>query len=330
MSLKIVSLNVKGLNSPYKRYLLWREALSQKCDILCAQETHLTQSNTPRVSHHKFPHCFFANSDKKTKGVLIAIRDTITFSQKFIECDPNGRCVILGAELNHQPFTLVSVYSPNTNQNSFLRQLLKRVHSIQVGQLIICGDFKPVSDTSLDSTSSRRKHSQKSSLTRDEGLYDVWRSIHGSEKDFTFFSTAFHVYSRIDMFLVDRATLFQATEAQIGTILWSDHAPISLTLTLHQHTQPTKLWRLKTNLLNNPGYEEQVTSELNVFFTQNANSVTNAHSLWAAHKAYMRGVFLKLGAQEKRKRTQKINDRTQTITDLETQNKIKSSIEISK
>ncbi|XP_068089408.1 extracellular calcium-sensing receptor-like [Hyperolius riggenbachi] len=45
MALKITSINVRGLNSPYKRYLLWNEAKLQKSQILMAQETHLMEKD---------------------------------------------------------------------------------------------------------------------------------------------------------------------------------------------------------------------------------------------------------------------------------------------
>lgn len=88
---------------------------------------------------------------------------------------------------------------------------MKWVHSIQIGQLIV---FNAVSDCSIDFTSLRRDHLQDlSALLREEDLYYVWRSMHGSEKDFTFFSSALQVYSRIDMFLVDKTSLFQSSDA---------------------------------------------------------------------------------------------------------------------
>lgn len=76
---------------------MWKEAISQKCDIFCAQETHLSADSPPRISHINFPHCFFANTEKKARGVLIAIKNSITFTQKFVVTDPNGRFIILGA-----------------------------------------------------------------------------------------------------------------------------------------------------------------------------------------------------------------------------------------
>lgn len=74
-------LNVGGLTSPYKRSMLWKEALSQKCDIYCAQETHHTLFNPPPppVLHQDFFTTSLQILIRKTKGVMIAIKDTVTF-----------------------------------------------------------------------------------------------------------------------------------------------------------------------------------------------------------------------------------------------------------
>lgn len=88
---KISSLKVKGLNHLSKRYSLWMEACKPQCDILCLQETHLCQDKAPNLSHKNYSHIFYANSPTKTKGVLIAIKDTASFKQISTIADPQGR-----------------------------------------------------------------------------------------------------------------------------------------------------------------------------------------------------------------------------------------------
>lgn len=61
MPIKIVSLNVKGLNSPYKRQMAWKEAKSLHCDVICFQETHFAANKSPNFQNRQFPHIFQAN-----------------------------------------------------------------------------------------------------------------------------------------------------------------------------------------------------------------------------------------------------------------------------
>lgn len=69
MTIKIVSLNVKGLNSPYKPQMAWKEAKNLHCDVICFQETHFAATKSPTFQNRQFPHIFQANYSSK-KGEL--------------------------------------------------------------------------------------------------------------------------------------------------------------------------------------------------------------------------------------------------------------------
>lgn len=59
MTIKFMSLNVKGLNSPFKHKLMWAEAQRLKGDVLSIQETNFSASKHPTCSHKLYPHFFF-------------------------------------------------------------------------------------------------------------------------------------------------------------------------------------------------------------------------------------------------------------------------------
>lgn len=92
MTLNVLSINVKGLNHPMKRKSLWKEALLYNSDILCAQETHFSSLAPPKWN---YPFVFTANAYSETKGVLIAIRDTVAFTLHKAIIDPQVRFLIL-------------------------------------------------------------------------------------------------------------------------------------------------------------------------------------------------------------------------------------------
>lgn len=108
MVLKLLALNVKGLNSPYKHRALWKGAIGQQCDILFVQESHFSSSNTPRYTSRCFLHTFQAN--------LVAIRDTIAFKLLASSLDEGGRFVILAAEFKGTIYTLLVLHTPNMCQ----------------------------------------------------------------------------------------------------------------------------------------------------------------------------------------------------------------------
>lgn len=150
MPIRITLLNVKGLNHPGKRYSLWSEARKLHSDVLCFQVTHFCHDKAPKMSHKNVPHIFCANSQNKTKGVLIAIRDTAAFNFISRIADPLGSYLILIYKMNNATFTIVNLYAPNTGQLRFLWKLLKKVHKNQQGRTLFCGDFNLVPDPSID------------------------------------------------------------------------------------------------------------------------------------------------------------------------------------
>lgn len=46
-------------------------------DIVCILESHFAKDNSPTFKHHNFPHIFLS-SNKKKKGVVTAIKDTVS------------------------------------------------------------------------------------------------------------------------------------------------------------------------------------------------------------------------------------------------------------
>lgn len=131
-----MSHNVRGLNSPHKHRALWKTAIDIKCDILCAQETHFSSIKPPKYTQVKFPHIFTAIDTSKKNGVLIAIKDTVTFSLLQDYVDPQGRFIISVTEMDHAVYTLVNLYSPNVKSFQFICKVIKLAKTLQKGKLI--------------------------------------------------------------------------------------------------------------------------------------------------------------------------------------------------
>lgn len=57
----------------------------------------------------------------------------------------------------------------------------------------------------------------------------------------------------------------------------------------------------------NPANIKYISSQLTEYFDLNLPSTSSVTSLWCAHKAFIRGVFMQLPAREKRQREQKLS-----------------------
>lgn len=143
----------------------------------------------------------------------------------------NGRYIILICDLNNSTYTLVNLYAPNKGHTKFLKSLLKKAEKIKKGSLLLCGDFNSVVNKSMDCSHLRstKRHKIQPFLS-DNNLYDTWRFIHSSEKDFTHYSYLHQAYSRIDPILSNLTLLQRSLSVRIHSITWSDHAPVSIVL----------------------------------------------------------------------------------------------------
>lgn len=196
MPLKLLSINVNGLNSPRKRTVLLGACRREKADIAFLQETHLTGRHT-QLQGRWFSQTFFASATCKKRGVAILIRRNIPFVHSKTIIDPEGRFLIVMGTIRSQSLTLVSVYAPNQEQPLFFDSLFKRLDKVAQGHIILGGDFNAIIDPTLDRTTPpsrtpttslpRASRTLIASLKR-LGLCDSWRLHHPHAKDFTHYS----------------------------------------------------------------------------------------------------------------------------------------------
>uniref|UniRef100_A0A8C5M717 exodeoxyribonuclease III n=1 Tax=Leptobrachium leishanense TaxID=445787 RepID=A0A8C5M717_9ANUR len=139
--LKVISYNVKGLNAPVKRHSLAAEVQRLKADVVCLQETHFKRLAHPLLRIRNFNTQYHATGPTRAKGVSILIRSNVVFQLHRKISDPRGQYLIPICSLNHKIYTLVNVYSPNTEQLSFIFGVLRRVSLVATGSLLVCGDF---------------------------------------------------------------------------------------------------------------------------------------------------------------------------------------------
>lgn len=150
MPIKCLSVNANRLNHPAKRSSLWKAASTQKADIVAVQETHFQSHNHPKCIYKDFPHIFLATASEKKKGVMVAIRNTVTFELKDSILDIEGQFIIPTCNINKLLLTIVSLYAPNTHQLCFLRRLFNLVSRVKYGSLLLCEDFKLTVDPRMD------------------------------------------------------------------------------------------------------------------------------------------------------------------------------------
>ena len=90
--LKIITYNVRGLNSPAKRYQILQELKNWASNIIFLQETHFKGSSRVGLNTRNFPLWFHGySSNKRSKGIAIGFDRNTPFVLKDMESDSEGR-----------------------------------------------------------------------------------------------------------------------------------------------------------------------------------------------------------------------------------------------
>uniref|UniRef100_A0A803JA29 Reverse transcriptase domain-containing protein n=1 Tax=Xenopus tropicalis TaxID=8364 RepID=A0A803JA29_XENTR len=327
MGLKILSHNVQGFNSPTKRRKAFQYYSSLQIDILLLQETHFSVTSYPKFLHKAYPTIFMANSSNKTKGVAICIKAGLQLQVLEVYRDSNGRYLTLKILMEDQTLTLVSYYAPNTNQVLFFETLISHLSHWAEGQLIIGGDTNSVLDRywdrqtiSLQSTNSPSHISPEGvkikNLCTSEGWVDIWRELHPAIRQYSHYSAAHKVYTRIDHIWVSQGLIEASQTSRILNTPWSDHSPILYTIASLHLSNSRGRWRMNESILKIPELYAQIETSLKTYFQENINSVTSYATLWEAHKAVIRGLLIQCGAQRKKARNLEIRQATTQLNDL--------------
>lgn len=150
----------------------------------------------------------------KQKKMLFVHNTTIS--------DPEGCFIIINITINNNPVTITSIYGPNLDNPAFFHTFFSSISNFSNGPVIIGGDFNTVIDPSLDRSASNKRHWQSTDTIiqsmRDFGLGDGWRLQHPTDKEYTFYSSVHHSYSRIDYFLTSNSIIPNISEHKIHSI----------------------------------------------------------------------------------------------------------------
>lgn len=218
--------------------------------------------------------------------------------------------------------TFVNVYAPPESDRSFFKRLFDLIVSESEGILVCSGDWNTILNHQLDTTSTSRHGSPKSKdlniLIREAGLFDVWRSAHTRDREFTHYSATHKVHSRLDFFLMNIIDRHRVHECAIGTADISDHNIIYLNIHLNSKPRNT-LWRLNIGILNNKSTVEEIKKEIGECINDNRDDQVDPTIVWDTVKAVMRGKLISRTAHLRKTRRSKYDQLEKELEKLEKQ-----------
>lgn len=195
--------NVNGLGCPIKRKKILGHLKTKKQDVVFLQETHCCPQESVKLCRDWVGHISFGAGSSKSRGVAILINKGLQFRIRREVKDEEGRIIIILAEIQGHTMILANIYAPNVDHPNFFIDLESKLDDIGQYPIILGGDFNIVLDQILDRSKPTLSRMLDSVLLvkrmcSSMGLTDVWRMNHPTDRDYTFYSGAHKVYSRID------------------------------------------------------------------------------------------------------------------------------------
>ena len=250
--MKVISLNVNGMRSAYRKGLL--DFISkERSDIICLQEIKAQKDDLPKeLLNLKGYYSFFNPAEKKGySGVAVYTRKKpvlVNTKLGIKRFDKEGRFL----ELKYPSFTLLNFYLPHggrqkENLNYKLevyREVLKRVEKLKNKNAILIGDFN-IAHNEVDLARPRQNRNnimftleerKQIDLLLQLGFVDSFRYFYNEPGYYTWWPYAFQARERnigwrIDYgFLSKRISKTLRRASIYSGVFYSDHCPIGLNL----------------------------------------------------------------------------------------------------
>ena len=197
--------------------------------ICCVKETHFRPRDVYRLKVRGWKKIFHANGNQKKPGVAILISDKIDFKINTITKDKEGHYIMIKGSIQGD-ITNVNIYALNIGAPQYIRQILTAIKGEIDSNTIIVGDFN--TPLSAMDTSSKMKINKETQPLRDTlnkmDLTDIYRTFHPKTTEYTFFSSAHGIFSRIDHIFSHRSSLGKFKKTEIISSIFSDHNSMRL------------------------------------------------------------------------------------------------------
>lgn len=150
MALKILSYNMKGLNSIKKRWLALKEFRASGADVILIQEMHFRAEGSLKFASKHFLVSYLASDSSGKAGVAVLVRLSWPLQIQSCHLDPPGRYIILQYVFMSSPLTLMNVYAPNSGQLKFLTEMFDLLKRFSRPFTVIGGDFSAILSPTRD------------------------------------------------------------------------------------------------------------------------------------------------------------------------------------
>lgn len=310
----VLSWNVRGLNSKFKRALLTRYLKLHSPHLILLQETHLTGSKVLTLKKPWIQRSIHATYSSYASGVSILIAKKFPCIIEEVCTDPQGKFAIAVFKHWSQRYIIINVYIPPPFSPDLLYTVLEKAAPFCPGKLLVIGDFNAIISPDMDRPVPPKNHSTDLlTWAQAMGLEEIWRWRHPACRAYSCFSASHKTASRIDLAFSNPALLADVVEATYLPSGLSDHSPLVVEFCSPAY-RDAALWRLGAHWISHPEVTDIIPPRLAEFWDHNKGFLT-PQIVWDAFKAYTRGQYISTIASVKKQQGQQTQVLQQSVDD---------------
>ena len=318
MSLKILSLNVRGLRDILKRRAIFN-FYRTRTNFLCLQETHSNEEDEEIWASEWHGDIIFSHGQRNARGVCICMPKGAKVEMSNIVKDEAGRLIKVELMWKNALYCICNIYAPNSDNPQFFTFVQEAI-STSDGYRIIIGDFNLVLDPSKDRIGSvHNKHKSLEILNNtceELFLVDVWRAKNPDARRYSWYKCRPKlVASRIDLAIIPQGLLDCTDNVGYITGIHSDHLAVYLYLNVQKSERGTGYWKMNTTYLTKPDFVQ----EMNDIFDEVQLSCTSMSkkSKWEFLKYKIRKVSMEYARNRASEISLIIAQLSEKVTEME-------------
>ena len=288
---KLVSLNIRGISNFLKRRMIFRWCRKQKTDFIFLQETHSKSDTEKQWKNEWGGEIILSHGSPNSCGVAILLKKGVdcVIHSKILE--PQGRYIILKAEIKDKMYVLINIYAPNKDTciTKFLNTLLFTLRKENLDEeenIILGGDFNCPLNPFLDKKGgilTPRKSVVKTieSLQDELDLVDIWRIKNPTKKCFTWGQNSPMVFCCLDYWLISNSLYDSVTGTDIIPAIKMDHSAILLEFCNNVNDiKGPGYWKMNCSLLEDDDFINDITVKIPVWLAEGNKELSDNRNIW--------------------------------------------------
>lgn len=263
-SLKIATMNCRGLGNFQKRRDVFHFLREKKYSFYFLQDTHFHPSMESRIKAEWGYEVFFSSYTTNSRGVAILVNNNVECKVISTHRDTQGNSLMVRMKMFDKEFLLVNLYGPNNDCPEFYDNLEQMIRNVGlVDHVIMGGDYNLVMNFDLDCFNYQRRNNlhaseRVSEMVQNLNLLDIFRELYPDVKRFTWRRTNPLKQSRLDFFLISDIICPYVTDVKTLPGYRSDHSMVVVEFQFTPEEKRNTFWKFNSSLLHDPLYIEEV------------------------------------------------------------------------